>query len=132
MRGMSGPTITLGSYVLDCQDPLALARFYARVLGVAEPEPPSDPDERWVDITAGPVTLSFQRAEGHVPPSWPDGAPQQAHIDFEVAEFGPAHDHVVALGAVPLDPTGPVGTEGGREFRVYADPAGHPFCLCLA
>lgn len=126
---MSAPSITLGSYVLDCPDPLALARFYAAVFDVPPPE--TAPDTRFVNLTAGSVTLSFQRADGYVPPSWPDGVPQQAHLDFDVAEFGPAHDHVLALGAVPLDPTGPVGTEGGRDFRVYADPAGHPFCLCL-
>jgi hypothetical protein len=127
---VTAPTITLGSYVLDCPDPVALGRFYARVLGVADPE--VEPDARWVDVAAGAVTLSFQRVDGHLPPSWPDGAPQQAHLDFEVAQFGPAHEHVVGLGAVPLDPAGPVGTEGGRGFRVYADPAGHPFCLCLS
>ncbi len=126
---MSAPAITLGSYVLDCPDPVALARFYASVLGLPEPDAS---DEGWVDLPVDSGTLSFQRVGEHVPPSWPDGAPQQAHLDLQVAEFGPAHEHVVALGAVPLDPTGPVGSEDGRGFRVYADPAGHPFCLCLS
>nr|WP_324618019.1 VOC family protein [Streptomyces dysideae] len=34
-------------------------------------------------------------------------------------------EEVMALGAKPLDTE-----DRSRSFRVYADPAGHPFCLC--
>lgn len=120
--------ISLYAFVYDCPDPMALARFYAAVLDIPPPRPTED---EWVDLPIGDTMLSFQRVENYQPPDWPDGYPQQAHLDFEVPEYGDAHDWVVELGAVPLDPTGPVGTEDGRGFRVYADPAGHPFCLCL-
>jgi hypothetical protein len=37
-----------------------------------------------------------------------------------------AHEKVLALGARPLD----LEDSEHKDFRVYADPAGHPFCLC--
>ena len=45
------------------------------------------------------------------------------HLDVTVADVDAEHDRVVALGARPL-------TDRKGTFRVYADPAGHPFCLC--
>jgi predicted enzyme related to lactoylglutathione lyase len=39
-----------------------------------------------------------------------------------------AHDEVTARGARLLRAAG--GGESGDDFQVYADPAGHPFCLC--
>jgi hypothetical protein len=63
--------------------------------------------------------LAFQRAPGNRPPTWPDPAiPQQLHLDIMVEDVAAAGPRVLALGAVKLD--GP---------DVYADPAGHPFCL---
>ncbi|MEO6142750.1 MAG: VOC family protein [Dermatophilaceae bacterium] len=72
----------------------------------------------------------LQQATNYVAPSWPDGPPQQLHLDLTVDDFVSAHGRAVALGATPLSPatTPEPGKVGG--FRVYADPAGHPFCLC--
>jgi catechol 2,3-dioxygenase-like lactoylglutathione lyase family enzyme len=113
----------LGNVVLDCPDPQALARFYSEVLGW----PITRVDGDWVDISDGKqAKLSFQQAPDHVPPRWPDPKhPQQFHLDIEVDDFESAAAKVVALGATPL----PV-LEPEAHFRVYADPAGHPFCLC--
>ncbi|MGV8908959.1 MAG: VOC family protein [Propionicimonas sp.] len=63
-------------------------------------------------------------------PQWPDGPPQQLHLDLTVDDFSTAHDQAVALDATPLLPT--TAPEPGQtsDFRVYADPTGHPFCLC--
>ncbi|TPN06629.1 VOC family protein, partial [Mesorhizobium sp. B2-3-3] len=56
---------------------------------------------------------------------WPDPAhPQQFHLDFAVPDLDRAHEQVVALGATVLDEG-----DGCRSWRVFADPAGHPFCL---
>ncbi|MFJ4810091.1 VOC family protein [Streptomyces longwoodensis] len=112
----------LGAVVLDCPDPHALAGFYAEVLG-GTPEG----DDAWVDLKVpdGP-TLAFQTAPGFVPPRWP--APdhsQQFHLDVTVDDLDAAEKAVLALGAKPLD-----AEDRSRTFRVYADPAGHPFCLC--
>ncbi|MBB5120171.1 glyoxalase [Streptomyces eurocidicus] len=112
--------------VIDCPDPLALAGFYAGVLGGRIEEDPEDAD--WVDLRLPDGgRLAFQRAPGLVPPEWPsDTHPQQLHLDLDVTDMESAHARVLELGAKPLD----VDDDGGRrDFRVYADPAGHPFCL---
>lgn len=116
------------SVVLDCPDPAALAAFYAEVLGgEVEAE-----DETWIDLkrTDGD-DLSFQLSTDHRAPAWPDPErPQQFHLDVRVprAEMDEAERKVLALGATLLE--GDLG--GSRNWRVYADPAGHPFCLCAA
>jgi len=124
----------LSNVVLDCPDPRALARFYSEVLGM----PVTRDGRDWVDLgAADEMRLSFQRAADHQPPRWPDPAfPQQFHLDVDVADIDEAERRVLALGATRL-PWGSAEEEakGMREpvpagFRVYADPAGHPFCLC--
>jgi hypothetical protein len=61
-------------------------------------------------------------------PDWPDGVPQQQiHLDLWVDDFEAAHDEVMALGATLLQ--GAEDTDDADNFQVYADPAGHPFCL---
>ncbi|MFJ9820020.1 VOC family protein [Streptomyces sp. NPDC101151] len=119
----------LRAVVLDCPDPGALAAFYAAVAGGT----PRTGDEDWVvlQIPGGP-RLDFQRAEGYTPPEWPraDRNSQQFHLDFDAgstwAEVDAAHEKVLALGARPLD----LEDREKKDFQVYADPAGHPFCLC--
>jgi len=108
--------------VFDCPDPRALAEFYAAVLGMQVNEDRDD----WVVIGrgAGDRDLAFQRSPDWSPPDWPDphGA-QQLHLDVRVDDVDAAEDEVVKLGARRL----PNDHESG--FRVFADPAGHPFCL---
>ena len=71
--------------------------------------------------------LAFQRAPELVPTRWPDPRyPQQLHLDFDVADIEVAHEQVIALGARFLHDS----KSAVSGFRVYADPAGHPFCLC--
>lgn len=115
------------AFVLDCPDPRALAQFYLELLGY---DAVDDSEDEWVDITGPGPKLSFQRVADHTPPDWPDGTPQQAHIDFDVADIAAAHERVIALGGRALDPVTPPAPSPERGFRVYADPAGHPFCLC--
>jgi len=109
----------LSSVVVDCPDPHHLARFYPELLGL----PVTRVDGDWVDIGDGHTRLSFQHAPDHQPPRWPDPAfPQQAHLDIRVGDIAAAEARVLALGATRLPSTEP-------GFRVYADPADHPFCL---
>ncbi|GAB3585195.1 VOC family protein [Amycolatopsis endophytica] len=112
----------LGAIVLDCPDPAGLARFYARLLDLPEPEVN---DDDWVDLSdPGGVRVSFQRVESYRPPEWPgQDAPQQLHLDLDVTDLDAAHRRALSLGAKLLD-------DAPEHFRVYADPAGHPFCLC--
>ncbi|GGZ98685.1 VOC family protein [Streptomyces echinoruber] len=115
----------LGVVVLDCPDPRALAGFYAEVLGGTVEEDPKDAG--WVDLKVpGGPSLAFQAAPGYVPPRWPAADhSQQFHLDLTVDDLDAAEQGVLALGARPLD-----AEDRSRSFRVYADPAGHPFCLC--
>ena len=103
--------------ILDCPDPRALADFYAALLG----QPVTYDDGNFVVVAPDATTsgLAFQRAPGHVPPTWPDPAvPQQIHLDVMVEDVDVAASVVIALGATRLG-----------EDAVFADPAGHPFCL---
>ncbi|MFF6915176.1 VOC family protein [Streptomyces sp. NPDC012466] len=115
----------LGVVVLDCPDPRALAGFYAEVLG-GTPTVETDGEDEWVDLKVPGGALAFQASPGYVPPTWPspDGS-QQFHLDLVVDDLDAAEKGVLALGAKPLD-----AEDRERTFRVYADPAGHPFCLC--
>ncbi|MFJ6755037.1 MULTISPECIES: VOC family protein [unclassified Streptomyces] len=114
--------------VLDCPDPQKLAEFYQSLLGgnVNQPDRRWAVGEDWATLHApsGQV-LAFQRAADHQPPRWPDPTrPQQFHLDLGVPDLDRAQEQVLAAGAALLD-----GGEGGRSWRIFADPAGHPFCL---
>ena len=122
------PVGRFDTVVLDCPDPLALAEFYAGLLGQ---EIADDGGDSWQSLRGdgSGVTLAFQRATNYVAPQWPDGPPQQLHLDLTVDDFVTAHDRALALGATALSPTSEPEPDETSGFRVYADPAGHPFCL---
>jgi hypothetical protein len=50
------------------------------------------------------------------------------HLDLWVDDLAAAHAEVMALGAELLQAAPDLDAEEG--WQVYADPAGHPFCLC--
>jgi catechol 2,3-dioxygenase-like lactoylglutathione lyase family enzyme len=103
--------------VLDCPDPASLAAFYAELLEL----PVTYSSDDWVVVAVNDTTsgLAFQFAPDHRPPTWPDPTvPQQVHLDIMVEDVTAAAGHVLALGATRLD-----------GHNVFADPAGHPFCL---
>ncbi|MEP7763775.1 VOC family protein [Sanguibacter sp. 25GB23B1] len=114
------------SVVLDAADTETLARFYEQLLGFARMRQ----DGEWIDLDSGQGwTLSFQHAPDHRPPRWPDPEhPQQSHLDLRVDDIDAAEAQVLALGATRLDKD---ASDESAGFRVYADPAGHPFCLCF-
>jgi catechol 2,3-dioxygenase-like lactoylglutathione lyase family enzyme len=103
--------------ILDCADPAALAAFYAELLG----QPITYSSDDFVVVAADDTSsgLAFQLAPGHQAPTWPDPASSmQVHLDVMVEDVAAACPRVLALGATKLNGEG-----------VYADPAGHPFCL---
>jgi catechol 2,3-dioxygenase-like lactoylglutathione lyase family enzyme len=129
--------------VLDCTDARALAEFYRELLGFAyrpgdEPPPPGQPDpngQDWLVLRnpAGGAGVAFQQVAELPEPTWPEGPrPQMLHLDLTVAsteELDAQHQRALTLGARQLrdrsdDPEEPL--------RVYADPAGHPFCVFVA
>ncbi|MGO1950256.1 MAG: VOC family protein [Mycobacteriaceae bacterium] len=111
--------------ILDCPDPMALAAFYAAVIGTDVEE---RSDDFWASINLGGIALAFQRVDDYVPPTWPGSeTPKQFHLDFEVDEFGPERERIVALGAT-LQKS--YIHDDGYGWEVFTDPVGHPFCLC--
>jgi hypothetical protein len=103
--------------IFDCSDPVALAGFYSALLG----HPITYSSDDFVVVAANETTsgIACQRAPDHRAPTWPDRAvPQQLHLDIMVEDVIDAAAWVLALGAIKLDGDG-----------VFADPAGHPFCL---
>ncbi|WP_329424413.1 VOC family protein [Streptosporangium sp. NBC_01495] len=114
--------------VLDCPDAPALARFYRSLLGgeLNRPDPRWSLDDDWATLHTGSgLVLAFQGVREYRPPRWPDPArPQQFHLDIDVADLDRARRQVLQLGATLLD-----AGDGTRGWHIYADPAGHPFCL---
>ncbi|MBN9098521.1 MULTISPECIES: VOC family protein [unclassified Pseudonocardia] len=113
---------TLGAVVLDCREPLRTAEFYSALLDV----PITRTEDDWVQLAPiGGVDLAFQLAPDHVPPIWPGHEhPQQFHLDVDVPDLDVAEEQVLAIGAIRH------AVQPGTTFRVFLDPAGHPFCLC--
>ena len=108
---------------IDCPDPVALAGFYAQLTGFRVRPYNAKWCELWRD---GVAVIGFQQIENFVAPTWPEGAaPQQIHLHFEVAELDKAEAEVIAIGARKAE------YQSGKEFRVYFDLIGHPFCLVL-
>ena len=108
---------------LDCADAEELAAFYSAVLGA--PVDRDDAEDDWVQLApTGGIPLAFQRVSDYRPPEWPGAEhPQQLHLDLEVDDLDAGEAAVVALGARKHE------VQPGETFRVFLDPAGHPFCL---
>ena len=110
--------------VLEAPDVVALARFYADMLGwnvVAE-------EDDWATVAPpdGVAYLAFQLDPDYVPPVWPaaEGAQRMMmHLDLEVSDLEAAVAGAVRLGATQAQ------FQPQETVRVMLDPAGHPFCL---
>ena len=105
--------------VFDAADLAAESGFWAGLLGGTV-----EAEDDWHSVVVdGEWRLGVQLAPNHVPPDWPDGTPQQQiHLDLWVDDLQAAHERAISAD----DP------EAAEVFQVYADPAGHPFCLCWA
>ncbi|MBB5785190.1 VOC family protein [Nonomuraea jabiensis] len=111
--------------VLDCPDTRALAEFYSRLLGW----PVIHADDEWAVVSDGgaPKRVGFQRVLDFRPPTWPDTErPQQLHLDVTVVDMDEAEKQVIEIGATKHEHQ----PSEDDSFRVFLDPAGHPFCLC--
>jgi predicted enzyme related to lactoylglutathione lyase len=110
------------SIVIDCPDATALAAFYGALLDWKV-----EVCAGWMEVHAEDGRcIAFQQVEGYTRPRWPDQeAPQQMHLDVVVDDLDAAQAAVIELGATKHE------HQPGTEFRVFLDPAGHPFCLCL-
>ena len=110
--------------VFDAVDLNAESAFWAGMLGGRV-----FPDERWHSVidADGRWVIGVQFAPDHVPPEWPDGTPQQVHLDLHVDDPASAHAEAIGLGARLLQVADDLTAAHGHQ--VYADPAGHPFCI---
>src|SRR5690606_186456 len=119
------PIARMRSVVLDCPDALALAEFYRGVLGGEI----TSVEDDWEVLLVDGWRLAFQQADDLAPPTWPTGErPQQFHLGVTVDDVDAAEPRVLALGATKHEVQ--PGEAEDETFRVYLDPAGHPFCLC--
>lgn len=126
--------------VLDTTDPRRLAEFYRQLFGLRyrpgdEQPAPGRPDPRgqdWLVLTtpAGAAVLAFQKVAELPQATWPDGpVPQQMHLDTTVptaAALDLQHVRALTLGVRLLQDR---SADPEEPLRVYADPAGHPFCI---
>jgi catechol 2,3-dioxygenase-like lactoylglutathione lyase family enzyme len=134
---------TLRQVVLDGTDVRVLAEFYRRLLGFRyrpgdEPPAAGEPDpqgEDWLvlrDPTGG-IQVAFQQVASLPAATWPEGpVPQQLHLDLAVpttADLDRQHERALALGARLLEDH---ADDPEEPLRVYADPAGHPFCIFVS
>jgi len=112
--------IRLGNVTIESPDARLLGEFYATITAGRI----CFASDAWVTVRCPGGRLDFQTASGHRSPTWPDAqSSMQFHLDFEVEDLDAAEPHVLAAGATRYD------EQPNSHCRVYADPAGHPFCL---
>jgi catechol 2,3-dioxygenase-like lactoylglutathione lyase family enzyme len=115
-----GSVMDLFAVTIDAPDASALARFYGDLTGM---DVAYDGPEGAMLAADGRYVMFQQIGADYRPPRWPDPAhPQQAHLDLAVRDMDAAEAEAIKLGASRLD-------AGGEHFRVFTDPAGHPFCF---
>jgi catechol 2,3-dioxygenase-like lactoylglutathione lyase family enzyme len=120
-RGAVSDSIKLSSVTLDCPDAGKLAAFYAEITGGEV----AFLNEAWATVDGPGGRIDFQTAPGFVPPTWPDPtSSMQMHLDFYVDDLETAGARVLAAGATKFD-----FQPNEDHCHVFADPAGHPFCL---
>jgi catechol 2,3-dioxygenase-like lactoylglutathione lyase family enzyme len=109
--------VKLGSLAIDCPNPLELATFYSRLLGL-------EMNGEDAILTPEGREIWFQKVDDYQAPTWPtQERGQQMHFDFMVRDIEEAQAYAIELGAKLVD-------DGQESFHVLLDPAGHPFCLC--
>lgn len=133
----------LRQVVLDTTDARRLAEFYRELLGFTyrvgdEPPALGEYDEKgrdWLVLNdpGGNPRIAFQQVISLERSTWPDGrVPAQLHLDLTVPDIESLdrqHERAIGLGARLLEDR---SRDEEEPLRVYADPAGHPFCIFVA
>jgi hypothetical protein len=114
-------SIKLSSVAIDCPNANELAAFYAAITrGRVTFE-----SDVWATVDGPGGRIDFQTVPGYLPPQWPDPTSSiQMHLDFSVEDRDAAEARVLAAGATRFE-----FQPNPDHCTVYADPAGHPFCL---
>ena len=119
------------------------AEFWRELLGYLyrpgdECPPPGEPDptgEDWLVLTdrEGQARLAVQRVAELPRSTWPaPQVPQQLHLDLTVRDvevLTTQRDRALSLGAEVLQDR---STDPDEPLYVFADPAGHPFCIFVS
>lgn len=119
---MMSDAIRLSGVTVNAPDALELARFYAGITGGV-----AQGSSHWATVTGPNGDIGFQQVDDFRPPEWPGSdVPMQMHLDFYVDDLAAAEVRVLAAGATRFD-----FQPNSDHCFVYADPAGHPFCLSM-
>jgi catechol 2,3-dioxygenase-like lactoylglutathione lyase family enzyme len=114
-------SIRLSSVAINCPNAKELAAFYADITGGEV----TFANDDWATVQGPGGRIDFQTVPDHVPPTWPDATtPMQMHLDFFVDDLAATEARVLAAGATKFD-----HQPNDDHCFVFADPAGHPFCL---
>lgn len=116
------PPLRLSSTTVNCPDAGALADFYATITSGRV----TYRHRSFATVLAPGGRIDFQTVAEYEPPTWPESATALLHLDFLVEDLDEATGVVEAAGArrLPFQPN-------AKHCLVFADPAGHPFCLTL-
>ncbi|MFE6886742.1 VOC family protein [Streptomyces sp. NPDC057694] len=115
----------LTALIIDSADLDSESAFWRGLLGGSLAKTPT---HHFLQADGFPV-IAVQKAPGHVLPQWPDGNAQQMHFDLTARDLVVADEQVLAAGGRRLRPTDDVSDPDAQGSRVYASPAGHPFCV---
>jgi catechol 2,3-dioxygenase-like lactoylglutathione lyase family enzyme len=122
---------------LDATDCRELAEFYRQLLGLhyrpGDESPTEDADWLVLLDDEDRRVLAVNKVRDLARPTWPsDDVPKQMHHDFrvpDVEEIKRQRQRAEDLGATLLyDRT----EDEGEPLYVFADPAGHPFCILVS
>ncbi len=106
---------------LDCAEPVPLARFWAALLDAEV----IVSDDEVSAVQTDTVMIATIRVPGYRPPTWPGGeTPKHIHLDLAVRDLDEAEAEALRLGADKAD-----HQPRPDQWRIFLDPAGHPFCL---
>ncbi|GGL10768.1 VOC family protein [Nocardia jinanensis] len=117
--------VSLTSLIIEAADPERESAFWHRLLGGSITKTPT---HHFLRVDEFP-TIVIQHAPGHQPPQWPEGISQQMHFDLATDDPRAADERVLDAGGRRLRPTDDIVASAQQGSRVYASPAGHPFCL---
>jgi catechol-2,3-dioxygenase len=114
-------TVRLAGVSLDTTDPVRLADFYQRLLGLDVYLASDD----FVALRGAGILITAQRVPNHVPANWPTGPNvKQMHLELAVDDLDAIERIAIELGASRA-----VEQPDPDQWRVLIDPAGHPFCI---
>ncbi|MFT4108160.1 VOC family protein [Propionicimonas sp.] len=127
----AAPVLRLTSITVSCPEPVELAGFYARLLGVpvafSEAAPPGQPEQAgWAQLDAGGFSVNFEYERCWTAPTWPAVEGHQTatqHLDIQVDDLEAARQWALECGAILAS------AQPQKDVWVLFDPAGHPFCL---